>query len=471
MIHWGIIGAGNIAHRFAASLQYEKNSQLYAISGRNKEKLSAFQQEHNCEKVYVGHEKLLEDENVDAVYIALPHHLHAKWVIRALQAHKAVLCEKPAAVNALEMKEIIDIAQSENVLFMEAMKSRFEPAYQFIKEQIGRIGNIQFVKAENSFLLPQESYGKTYHTQNPGGGVLLDSGCYCVNIVNDFLKGDVVLEKLYANTWNGIDMYIDAKLTVNHIPAEITAAFDRKGESSAVIIGDKGQIEIVHPHRPDKVKLTVNDHTAVYEIPYEHDDFYAEIHHFAQLYLNGYTQSPVMSFADSLRNAEIMDLIHSAYTDYTKEDLAVLEAQEKCFACDHIDVQQLAEIILDLQKEYDRGIALRIVKEPENRVIYEHVMKDKSERNLQYAEGKHNAIYAYGHSSAWVNISMHCKDFKLKEGVLPSGGAFPVFNTNGELIMSILISGLHEGKDHELIVRALSSYLHKDCPEFKKAIG
>ena len=100
IIRWGILGAGNIAYRFAASLKKEPGSILQAVSVRDPEKGKAFLKSHPAEKMYFRHEDLIQDPEVDALYIALPHGLHREWALKALDAGKAVLLEKPAGMNA-----------------------------------------------------------------------------------------------------------------------------------------------------------------------------------------------------------------------------------------------------------------------------------------------------------------------------------------------------------------------------------
>ena len=136
MIRWGILGAGKIANRFADSLAKDPDSILYAVSGRSREKLEAFAAKHPCEKIYVSYDEMLDDGDIDAVYLSLPHVLHREWAVRALQKKKAVLCEKPAALNEAEMREIADCAMANDTLFMEAMKPRFVPAYGKLKQMI-----------------------------------------------------------------------------------------------------------------------------------------------------------------------------------------------------------------------------------------------------------------------------------------------------------------------------------------------
>lgn len=312
MIKWGIIGAGNIAKRFAKSLTYEEDAVLYAISGRNPEKMQAFQAEHPCEKIYIGHENLLADPQVDAVYIALPHDMHLEWALKAIHAHKAVLCEKPAVLNEKEMQQIADAARTEHVLFMEAMKSRFEPAYIKTRELINdnTIGTVVSIKAQISSIFPPERYAETYLTRPVVGGALLDTGCYCVNWLNDLCSEEPVIKNVSSVVKDSVDYFIDATMQFGTVEGEVIAGFDRKLEPMAEIVGTKGRIVVERPHRPDVIHVYQDGkEEQTYELPYIHDDFYGQIHHFNTLIKEGKTESDVMSLNDSLRNAHIMDLI------------------------------------------------------------------------------------------------------------------------------------------------------------------
>ena len=311
MIKWGILGAGNIAKRFAQSLTYEEDAILYAISGRNPEKLQTFQQEHPSEKVYIGHENLLDDPNVDAIYVGLPHDMHFEWALKAIAAHKAVLCEKPAVLNENEMQEIMDASHQENVLFMEAMKSRFEPAYRKARELLhgNVIGDILSVKAQISSIFPKEKYGTSFITKPVVGGALLDTGCYCVNWVNDLLKEEPIVKSVSSHLVNSVDYFVDATLQFGNVEAEVIAGIDRKMDPLVEIVGTKGTMIIEKPHRPDRIHLLSYGKEEILDLPYIHDDFYGQIHHFDELIKKDRSESDVMSLQDSLRNAHILDLI------------------------------------------------------------------------------------------------------------------------------------------------------------------
>lgn len=315
MIRWGIVGAGYIAQRFATALLNEPNSKLYAISGRNESKLKSFAEQFPSDKVYVSHDELLSDPDVDAIYLALPHQLHHEWALKALDAGKAVLCEKPASLNLKEMQDIADTARNRNVLFMEAMKQRFVPLYQELKRRVdaGEIGAITSIQTSLCNEMPVGM--NTYHVQPGVGGSLLDVGTYCASWVEDFSNGSIKLEAVTASLKDSIDYYIDAKLYIGRVQAQLECAFDRQNERTAVLRGEKGSIVVHDLHRPISMIVYRDGYEPdVVQIPYEFDDFYSEIHHFVECLRNGQTESGIMSLSASLRCAEILDTIRAGLT-------------------------------------------------------------------------------------------------------------------------------------------------------------
>lgn len=312
-VRWGIIGAGGIAKRFCASLAHFDNCRLYAISGRSKEKMEAFQKEFPCDVIYTDFDALIQDENVDAIYLALPHFLHAEWAVKALQAHKPVLSEKPAVITTDEMKQVIQAARDSHTLYMEAMKTRFEPAYTAMKKHLSKIGDITQISAENSSVLPPALFGKGYHTSGKGSGCLLDGGCYLTALAIDLFPGlpQVELEDLVLK--EGVDMFVRAKLAFHNGTAEIACGFDRNIPSHAVICGTRGSIAFAPAHRPDHFTVKTAKAEKTYQVPYENDDFHGEIAHFVQLLKEGKIESNVMSWDDSLRNMEVMEEISGCW--------------------------------------------------------------------------------------------------------------------------------------------------------------
>lgn len=461
MIRWGILGAGKIAHRFVQGLSYEQNSCLEAVSCRTYEKAKAFADQYDCPVAYGGFENIVNDPNIDAVYVAVPHAFHKDWIIRCMRAGKAVLSEKPLALSGDEVKEIITVQKETGVLCMEAMKTRFVPMYEEIMRIIGE-GTIGEVKEVfTSFCSATDMNATEGYYMNPvGGGALLDVGIYCASWIAAICKTKTELKWLRADVRNNVDIYTDATLSNGSCCFHLECALDRKKDRTMVIKGTKGIITVPQFHRPVSAEVySSNEHCFTIERPYEHDDMYSEIHHFVQLLMQKKTESDIMPLSESLRCAEILDTIRTGYT-CTEDTLQYLQKQEEELefaSFDYADAKRLADIILCLQKEYDRNISVSIFDETENLEVVRILQNGKNERNLLYMNGKRNCAKKCGHSSLYGAVQNSLKDVPVQSDMncCYTGGSFPI-RVNGEWKFTVSVSGLHEGKDHELIVRALS---------------
>lgn len=315
MIKWGIIGAGNIANRFADSLKEVEGAELYAVACRTMEKSERFRAEHPCEVAYDSYSDLLADPQVEAVYIALPHKYHLEWVTQAIEHGKAVLCEKPATLSGDEMQAIADLAREKKVFFMEAMKSRFVPAYRELKAKIeaGVIGEILSVSTSLCHIFDEAT--SSYHFEPVQGGPLLDMGIYNVSLLEDFMPAPIELEAIeYETHPNGIELYVKASLRADGVTGVLETGFDRETETLAVIEGSKGSIRIPSFHRAISYELfELGAPTSQkIDVPYEVDDFYSEIAHVVSCLEAGQIESPIMPLATSQKLAEIVDLLKAA---------------------------------------------------------------------------------------------------------------------------------------------------------------
>ncbi|MEY8371184.1 Gfo/Idh/MocA family oxidoreductase [Aerococcaceae bacterium 50-4] len=313
MIKWGIIGAGNIAHRFANSLEEVPDGILYAVANRTTEKAEAFKADHPCDKAYGSYQELLDDRQVDAVYIALPHKFHLEWVLKAIAAGKAILCEKPATMNQAEAEEIEAALASQPVFFMEAMKSRFTPAYQAVKELVkaGEIGDI--TKISTSLCRKFNEANATYHFEPGQGGCLLDMGVYNVALLEDFLPGEFVLKEIDYELYDDqVEVCVNAVFEVANVEAVVESGFDRLTDARAVISGSKGEIVIHDFHRPTKFDLIVDGKVTNNEIINVVDDFYGEITHVQNNLKAARLESNRMPISDTIKVASIIDQMKAA---------------------------------------------------------------------------------------------------------------------------------------------------------------
>lgn len=182
-VKWGVLGTANIAKGCTIpGMKLAENCELYAIAGRSLEKAEAFKTEFGFKKAYGSYEDLLNDTEVQAVYIPLPNHLHLKWVKAALEKGKHVLCEKPLALNAKEAQEMFSAAEKNGVLLMEAYAYLHSPYIQSLKKDIasGLIGEIDYI--ETAFITQGYKEDIRLH-KDMGGGAMYDLGCYCTTLI------------------------------------------------------------------------------------------------------------------------------------------------------------------------------------------------------------------------------------------------------------------------------------------------
>lgn len=180
---WGIIAPGNIAGKFAEALTTQDNAICYAVSSRSLIKAEQFANKFGFEKHFDDYQQMLQDPALDAVYIASPHHMHAEQSIACLMAGKAVLCEKPMAVNKLQARRVIEIARAQKCFYMEAVWTRFLPIYQTIRDWLdqGLIGEIKMVQASFGFQFDAGPAHRLYDA-NVAGGATLDMGIYPITL-------------------------------------------------------------------------------------------------------------------------------------------------------------------------------------------------------------------------------------------------------------------------------------------------
>jgi len=319
MIRFGILGAGNIAHRFAASLAKVEGAELVAASRRTAEKAAAFLAEVPCAsgaRAYGDHEALLADPEVDAIYLALPHDLHHAWALRALDAGKAVLCEKPAMLSEAEAAEVTAAARERGLLFMEAMKTRFVPLHPHVMDAVGALGPVARVHASlcNDALASYRTRDTYILGGGPGSGVLLDCGIYCASWLDELLPGEIAVERVDTAFYGGSDVYVDAHMAIGGVAAELECACDRARPRQLVVEGERGVLTVDDLHRPQHAELRIaGEQARILDVPYEVDDFYGQITHFSSLMRAGALESPVMSHAATLRCARILDRIRAAW--------------------------------------------------------------------------------------------------------------------------------------------------------------
>ena len=253
-IKWGVLGNAEIARVCVIpAIQKSRNGIVHGLATRSPENARRVAAGNNISRVYHGYDDLLADPEIDAVYIPLPNHLHRTWTLKALEANKHVLCEKPFACNASEAREMVNGAAAAGLNLMEALMYRFHPRSQLIRDMVtlGKIGTVTLVRASFCYPMDKETLARGNNARlkaEMGGGALLDVGCYCVSVAQWLMEAEptaVQAQAVYHSS--GVDMHLVGSL---RFPgdglATIEASFISSLQQTYSVSGSEGAIELPH---------------------------------------------------------------------------------------------------------------------------------------------------------------------------------------------------------------------------------
>ena len=249
-ISWGILGAANIAIKSVIpAMQISEFCEISAIASRDLEKSKQFAQQLNISKYYGSYEDLLNDSSIDAIYIPLPNHLHLEWIIKAAEAGKHVLCEKPIGLNASEVKQLIEVRNKTGVKIQEAFMVRTHPKWLAVRDLVksGRIGKVSAMTMFFSYFNDNKS--NIRNKIEMGGGALMDIGCYCINL-SRFIFDDEptkVSGLIERDAETGIDKLTSAILDFPNGHATFSCSTQLVPYQRMQILGTKGRIEVEIP--------------------------------------------------------------------------------------------------------------------------------------------------------------------------------------------------------------------------------
>jgi predicted dehydrogenase len=262
IVQWGIIGPGHIAEKFASDLQLVPGCQLAAVASRSYGRAKDFASRFNAPVFYGSYEEIVNDRNVDIIYIATPHNLHCENTLLCLNHGKAVLCEKPFAINLKEAEQMIHASKKNGVFLMEAFWSRFNPVIQMTKSIIdsGELGKIKMLKADFGFKAKYNPEGRVFNPKL-GGGSLLDVGVYPLFFASLLLGKPELIRAAAQIDKSGIDESCGITLKYgNGAIAILSSSVVTATEAEAHISCENGRIYI--PARwyvPKKAQIIQND--------------------------------------------------------------------------------------------------------------------------------------------------------------------------------------------------------------------
>ncbi|AYW48722.1 oxidoreductase [Tetragenococcus osmophilus] len=256
--HWGIIGTGDIAHQFTRNFESPQSS-ILGVAARNFEKTKAFAEEYGIPSAYETIEELLDNPEIDMVYIAVPNNIHHYYITKSLEKGKHVLCEKAITMTSEELREETALAKENNLILQEAMTIFNMPLYQKLKEiaDSGQLGQLKMIQAPfGSYKEPDPT--NRFFNPDLAGGALLDIGTYAVSFARFFLSSTpTVLFSEMVPFETGVDE--ESVTILKNDDNELTSvnlSFQAKMPKKGIVAYEKGYITISEYPRADQAEIT-----------------------------------------------------------------------------------------------------------------------------------------------------------------------------------------------------------------------
>ena len=312
---WGIIGTGGIARAFADDIAFLSDHVVAAVGSRTLENAESFVKTIPGAKAHGSYDALINDADIDAIYVATPHPSHKENVIAALNAKKPVLCEKPFAVNARQAQEMVAAAKANDVALMEAMWARFLPHYGKIREIVasGVLGQITTIHADHGQRLADQNIPRLVEP-SLAGGALLDLGIYPISFAHMILGIPQSITSTAVLTDKGVDAQTSMILDyANGAQAILNTTMIVQTPCTAVIAGLNGYLQVNRTfYNPTSMRLTLFDGTITeYPSDYKGHGLREQAVEFARVVKSGAKESPILRWQDTIAIMEIMDTVRS----------------------------------------------------------------------------------------------------------------------------------------------------------------
>jgi len=315
-LQWGILSTGWIADQGARAIQLLKEDIVIAVGSRSQESADAFGDKWNIPKRHGSYDALVNDPDVDVVYIGTPHPFHKDCALLALNAGKPVLLEKPFTLNARQAEEVIRLAREKKLFLMEAMWSRFVPGNVKLLELVnaGVIGDVQMMFVNLTLNQPYNPESRLYNL-TMGGGALLDLGVYTVSYASYILGEPSSIQSHGVKAPSSVDEQNGMLLSYDKhgAIALLASAMRLPAPSEATLIGRKGSIRIHAPfYCPNVLTIDLpNRDSERIEIPFEGTGYNYQFAHVHECLQNNKTESPVMPLDETLQIMRTLDTVRA----------------------------------------------------------------------------------------------------------------------------------------------------------------
>ncbi len=258
-VRWGLLSTARINQAVLAGVRQTDRAEVVAVASREQQRADDYAREHGIERAHGSYEALLDDPDVEVIYVSLPNSLHVEWSVRALEAGKHVLCEKPFDRRPREVERAFDAADQAGRLLMEAFMYRHHPQTKKLQEVVaaGAIGELRHLRSSFSFTLDNPDDVRL--APELDGGSLMDVGCYCLSISRLLAGEPEQVFGLQRSGTTGVDLgFVGVLEFPGGVLGEFHCAFDLPDASGLEAIGSEGQVFVPEPFRCEDPHLDLN---------------------------------------------------------------------------------------------------------------------------------------------------------------------------------------------------------------------
>jgi predicted dehydrogenase len=328
-LRWGILGTANIGRvAVIPAIQSSKNGEVAAVASREAQKGAEFAAQFGIPMSYGSYEALLDDADIDAVYIPLPNSLHCEWTIKAARSGKHILCEKPLALSAAQCQEMDEAAREHGVLLMEAFMYRFHPRTEKVIELVrsGSLGSLRMIQSSFSFKLTRPDNIRL--RADLGGGSLMDVGSYCVNVGRTLAGEEPIAVQAVAH-WasSGVDDQMIGTLRfASGLMAQFDCALTQARHEGYFAAGTDGYFFAPAAFLPGKEDILLHEFRDRKETQHRFtgcDEYQLMVEHFAECVLK--REQPRYSAMEAAANMRVIETLYqSARLDGTWQSVLPL---------------------------------------------------------------------------------------------------------------------------------------------------
>jgi D-xylose 1-dehydrogenase (NADP+, D-xylono-1,5-lactone-forming) len=312
-VQWGVLSTARINAKLLAGVAQSDECDILAVASRDAERATQYARENGIERAYGSYEQLLDDPDVEAVYISLPNSLHVEWTERALRAGKHVLCEKPLSRRVADVEAAFDVAQSADRLLMEAFMWRHNPQTKRVMQlvQAGSIGRLRLIRAAFSFAIGADDAANVRLSAQLGGGALMDVGCYCVSAAR-LLAGEpqaVSGQQLVGG--DGVDVaFAGAMRFDSDVLAHFDAGIELAARDELEVVGDEASLFLDDPWHCREPVIELRRDGTVERIELDAADSYRLEAENLSAAIRGQAQ-PLLGRADAVGQARVIEALYA----------------------------------------------------------------------------------------------------------------------------------------------------------------